>query len=556
MMRSVMGIAQFALLSATVFAQSAVIPPTPASNTTAADANPKFVIADVQVSPHRLFNRSGLSFVHGDRYILRRTTMRDLIAISYGLEAGFVKEGPSWLEFDTYDITAELPPGATADTEKLMLRALLEDRFKLVVHKGMSSIQAYTLMPGDGKVKMKPSDGTDDPGCKFQPSAPNQTPGPPLYVAFSCHNISMETFAKSLHGWTYDYSHGPILDSTGLKGTWDFDIKWTPRQLLASAGADGISIYDAVDKQLGLKLELQPASMPAVIVDSVNRTPTPNAPDLDKIMPPLPPPEFEVATIKPSRPDEQGNGRITADQVNLQATPLKFLIIFAWDLTPNDDEVIVGAPKWLDSDRFDIVAKVSSDAVGNTAQNPMPVDIEDLRHMLRTLLTDRFQMQTHMEDRPLDAYTMIAVNPKLRKADPNSRTRCGENPGPDGKDPRIANPALNRLISFQNMTMAQIGEEFQELAGGYIHSPVLDATGITGTWDFTLSFSSADLTRGGGGGVGAAPAPQGAPTASDPNGAVSFFDAINKQLGLKLEKQKRPLPVLVIDHIEEKPTEN
>ncbi len=183
MMRSVMGIAQFALLSATVFAQSAVIPPTPASNTTAADANPKFVIADVQVSPHRLFNRSGLSFVHGDRYILRRTTMRDLIAISYGLEAGFVKEGPSWLEFDTYDITAELPPGATADTEKLMLRALLEDRFKLVVHKGMSSIQAYTLMPGDGKVKMKPSDGTDDPGCKFQPSAPNQTPGPPLYVS-------------------------------------------------------------------------------------------------------------------------------------------------------------------------------------------------------------------------------------------------------------------------------------------------------------------------------------------------------------------------------------
>jgi uncharacterized protein (TIGR03435 family) len=479
--------------------------------------------------------------------------MRDLIAISYGLEAGFVKEGPSWLEYDTFDITAKLPPGATPDSEKLMLRALLADRFKLVLHNGTSSIQAYTLMPGNGKVKMKPSDGSDDSGCKFQQSS-IQTPGPPVYVAFSCHNVSMETLAKNLHGWTYDYSHGPVLDGTGLKGTWDFDIKWTPRQLLASAGADGISIYDAVDKQLGLKLELQPATMPAVIVDSVNHTPTPNSPDLDKIMPPLPPPEFEVATIKPSKPEEQGNGRITGNQINLQATPLKFLIIYAWDLNPIDDEVIVDAPKWLDSDRFDIVAKVSSDAGGNTAQNPTPVDPEDLRHMLRALLTERFQMQTHMEDRPTDAYTMIAVNPKLRKADPNSRTRCGENPGPDGKDPRIANPALNRLISCQNMTMAQIGEKFQELAGGYIHSPVLDATGLTGTWDFTLSFSSVDLTRGGG--AVAAPPSQGAPTAPDPNGAVSFFDAINKQLGLKLEKQKRPLPVLVIDHIEEKPTEN
>jgi uncharacterized protein (TIGR03435 family) len=103
--------------------------------------------------------------------------------------------------------------------------------------------------------------------------------------------------------------------------------------------------------------------------------------------------------------------------------------------------------------------------------------------------------------------------------------------------------------------MAQTAEMFQEfIAPDYIYNPIQDATGITGSWDFTLSFSSANLTMGGG--MGAPPPPQGVPTASDPNGAVSFFDAISKQLGLKLEKQKRPLPVLVIDHIEEKPTEN
>jgi uncharacterized protein (TIGR03435 family) len=185
------------------------------------------------------------------------------------------------------------------------------------------------------------------------------------------------------------------------------------------------------------------------------------------------------------------------------------------------------------------------------------IEIDDLRKMVRTLLEERFKMQAHMEDRPINAYTLIAVNPKLRKADPLSRTRCTEGPGPDGKDPRIANPALNRLITCQNMTMAQIGDELQRVASGYIYSPVLDGTGIKGSWDFTLSFSSADQTQaraaGGGNPSGSASSTDGA---SDPNGAITLFDAVNRQLGLKLEKQRRLSPVLVIDHIEEKPTEN
>jgi uncharacterized protein (TIGR03435 family) len=179
--------------------------------------------------------------------------------------------------------------------------------------------------------------------------------------------------------------------------------------------------------------------------------------------------------------------------------------------------------------------------------------------MLKTLLADRFKLQTHMEDRPGTAYTLIAVKPKLIQADPLSRTRCKEGPGPDGKDPRIATPVLNRLMSCQNMSMAQIGDELQKVAAGYIYSPVLDGTGIQGRWDFTLSFSSIDLTRGGGilnGGPPPGASPTGALATTDPNGALSLFDAVSKQLGLKLEKQTRPVPVLVIDHIEETPTEN
>jgi uncharacterized protein (TIGR03435 family) len=163
-------------------------------------------------------------------------------------------------------------------------------------------------------------------------------------------------------------------------------------------------------------------------------------------------------------------------------------------------------------------------------------------------------MKVHMEDRPVDAYTLTAVAPRLKPGDPTARTKCTEGPGADGKDPRIANPALNRLLTCQNMTMEQFGKLLPTITAGYIHATVPDATGLKGAWDFTLSFSSVGQPVPGAAPAATSAAPSDA--ASDPNGTVSLFDAIRKQLGLKLDKQKRTLPVLVIDQINEKPTED
>ena len=173
-----------------------------------------------------------------------------------------------------------------------------------------------------------------------------------------------------------------------------------------------------------------------LIVDSVNETPTPNAPDLATIMPPLPPVQFEVATIKPSAPDEkQGGGGIQRDGLSFHALPLKFLINFAWDLDPNATEQMVGAPKWLDSDKIDVEAKVGSDNMvqgGSTMQGIPPIALEDLREMLKQLLIERFEIKAHTEDLPEDAYSLVAVKPKMTKADPTERARCDVGPGPAG----------------------------------------------------------------------------------------------------------------------------
>jgi uncharacterized protein (TIGR03435 family) len=552
MRRAFAGMIFAGLLSSAAHCQSAEAP--------AAAAPAAFTIADVHQSAHStraVFFTGGV--FRGGRYVAHNATMLDLITEAYGVDADKVLGGPAWLETTRFDVIAKGPANSTQDALKPMLQALLADRFKLVVHNDSKSVAVFALTVGKGKPKLKEADPSKAPdpqsnnGC-----VPQQQPNAPAdaipIIVVSCHNTTMEGFATVLRQFAGGYLSNPVVDQTGLKGAWDFDFRWTPRGALARAGADGISIFNSVDKQLGLKLDAQKAPLPVLVVDSANEKPTDNPPGIATALPPPPPAEFEVAVIKPSLPDAQLDGRVDGGQVSLQGVTLKFLMQFAWNLNPNDSESLVGAPKWLDTDKFDIIAKVAMDPAASGAAAAPQIDFDNLQQMLRALLIERFKMVVHTEDRPVSAYTLVADKPKLTKADPLNRTKCKEGPGADGKDPRIANPVLGRLLTCQNMTMAEFAQQLQTLAPGYIYYAVKDATELEGGWDFTLSFSAAGQGQGG----GAAPAASGGgpPTASDPSGAISLFEAINKELGLKLVKEKRSLPVLVIDHVEEKPTDN
>jgi uncharacterized protein (TIGR03435 family) len=559
MKRALAGISFLALLFCLgVSGQSG---PTPSTDATAAPA--VFEVADIHMSKRTTnapFFTGGV--FRGGRYAVHNATMVDLIAAAYGVDNDKVLGGPAWLETDRYDVIAKASASTKPDALKPMLQALLADRFKLVAHADTKPVPVFALTVGKGKPKMKESDGSGNSGCQPRIDPPNPTPGASIDLIVACHNVTMDAFATTIRQFGANVLNNPVIDSTGLKGTWDFELKWTIRPVPGSSGSDNTSIFDAVDKQLGLKLEAQKAPLPVIVVESASEKPTDNPPGIAKSLPAAPPAEFEVAIIKPSPPDANPGGRMDGSQISLQAITLKSLMTIAWNLNPNDSDGLVGAPKWLDSDKFDIIAKVSTDMATGPGNAPQ-MGFDDLQQMLRALLIDRFHMEIHMEDRPVNAYTLVADKPKLTKADPMNRTKCKEGPGPDGKDPRIANPVLNRLLTCQNMTMAEFADQLQSLAGGYIYYPVKDATGLEGGWDFTLSFSAIARIRGGGGGgggrggdAGTAPPGGGASTPSDPNGAVSLFDAVSKQLGLKLVKEKRPLPVLVIDHVDEKPTDN
>jgi uncharacterized protein (TIGR03435 family) len=501
---------------------------------------PRFDLADVHPN-HELNPTPEVTggVLRGGRYELRQASMLDLIATAWRVDADIVLGGPTWLQMDRFDVIATAPADTPPEKIRLMLQNLLAERFKLAVHKEMKPLPAFALVAGKSKPNLKESDGSGKAACESK----REQGGTP-YLLVSCRNMNLEEFAQDLRGLATPFINRPVMDRSGLKGAWDFDFRFTPwSATTAQSRSDGITIFDALEKQLGLKLEPQKAPAPALVVDRVNRTPADNPPEVTRNLPPSPMTAFEVAVIKPSRPETIQNLSLQpGGQVDIQALSLKTLIGLAWHLDPDTSEMIVGAPKFLDSARFDIVAKPPA---SSGPRNAVPLDVDELRLLLKSLLKDRFGLSTHMEDRTVTAYTLVAVKPKLRKADPSNPTRWREGPGPDGKDPRITNPLLSRLVTFQNVTTAQFAELIPLIFSGSYLGPVLDLTGLNGAWDFTLSFSSEGLVRRAGRG--------GDPNLND---VVSIFDAIESQLGLKLEKHKRPIPVLVIDHIQEKPTDN
>ena len=544
---------------------------------------PKFEVADVHASPPTLRPQPAGPFYGDGRYELQTVNMLDLIHTAYGVDPERVYGGPNWLEMERFDVIAKTPNGSNAESRKLMLQALLADRFKLVFHNDSKPMPAYGLTV-EKNAKLHEAGGTGETGCNFKiESAPQQrqqapTPGGPPpsitlpVLSYTCHNTTMAAFAANISSIPAgpNLDNKPVVDQTGLKGVYDFSFNYTPT---IPAGVNIAVIgqqqpfADVMEKELGLKLQLTTAPLPVILVDSAQK-PTPNSPDGAKAFPP-PPTEFDVAEIKPSPAAPAGGGRggtmampeIKNGRVIVPGITLQNLVMVAWDLNSPDE--LIGAPKWLNSDRFDLIAKAPAGvALGDLmAQNnrSMPINLKALAPMIRALVVERFKLTVHTEQRPIEAYSLVAVKPKLQKSDPTARTRWNEGPAPDGKDPRKANPILGRLVTCQNVTMAQFAELLPGIAPGYIHNEVLDKTGLEGGWDFTLSFSGNGFQAGGGGGRGgdAPPPPSGAAAeASDPSGGLSLLDALQKQVGLKLEMQKRPFPVLVIDHIEQKPTDN
>lgn len=237
-------------------------------------APPSFEVADVKV------NKSGearmaVDFLPGGKLSMRNVPMRVMVAMAYTVRPDAVTGGPDWLESDRFDIVAKALQTTSPDDLRLMLRTLLAERFALAVHTGQKPGPAYGLVLGKTGSKLQPSEAAllTDQRC-----GPGEGEAGQKHVV--CRHITMTMLADQLQEFAPRDIAVPVVDQTGLSGAYNFKLDWTPA-VRAAAGASldapaGPTLFDAVETQLGLKLESKKLPLPVIVIDRVERVPTDN----------------------------------------------------------------------------------------------------------------------------------------------------------------------------------------------------------------------------------------------------------------------------------------
>ena len=259
--------------------------------------------------------------------------------------------------------------------------------------------------------------------------------------------------------------------------------------------------------------------------------------------------EFDAATVKPAAPltgrgaPRGGPGTADPGRVNYTSLSVKNLLMTAYSLPVNQ----VLGPAWIDSERYDIVAKV-----------PPGATKEQVNVMLQNLLADRFTLVVHREAREMPLYELVVAKSGLKMKpyveDPNApKPEPGKITFDKNGNPIVApgglmmssSPGKRRVTA----TKASIGGSPSLITtlAAEVGRPVVDKTGLSGFYDYSIEFRPQ--------GPNAAPPGQQPPPPSDSD-APDIVVAVQEQLGLRLEAKKGPIEVVVVDSGSKTPTEN
>jgi len=270
-----------------------------------------------------------------------------------------------------------------------------------------------------------------------------------------------------------------------------------------------------------------------------------------------PPPAFEVVSIKPDHGDPrrimigmQPGGRFSAMNITV-----KFLLQEAYGMK---DSQISGLPGWAETEHYDIEAKPEDSFVEQNRKLNRDEDQARVRLMLQGMLADRFQLKVHRESQETPVYALLVARngPKMKESNQQEdvplpsdafahRAQGPPNLSPEGFPAHPNVPATGAgiftTIGTKGIRLTARQRTMHDLANALTAGasrPVVDETGLTAKYDFVLTFFR--------------------PGATTPDGEAlpEIFSAIQSQLGLRLESQKRAVETLVIDHVERTPTAN
>ena len=286
---------------------------------------------------------------------------------------------------------------------------------------------------------------------------------------------------------------------------------------------------------------------------------------------PMDQPSFEVASVKKHVAENSGMmgarmimGGPPGDTSRWAASNVtaKMLIGTAYSMKPFQ---IAGGPSWIESERFDIDAKVEDSQAQQLQKLQRQEQQAQQALMLRSLLADRFKLQVTRSTKEGTVLELVVAKggTKLKEVPAPPDPQAGQQAPPPGPPPpeRGGGPpapppgAAMMMMGSNGLVTARMSAAtipmLMSLLSAQLGQQIVDKTGLPGHYDITLQFS----TQGLGGGMFLGPAMMGGTDSSADNGGASLFTALQEQLGLKLESTKGPVDTLTIDHIEE-PTEN
>jgi uncharacterized protein (TIGR03435 family) len=233
---------------------------------------PEFEVASVRAADPNIHAigvlqaQDALSLPPGGEFALKNRSVAELIQFAYAVHPTQVTGLPDWAFGKRYDVVAKAPQGAAPGSSRLMMKTLLASDFKLTAHIEDRPMLAFALMLAKKKPMLKESSGTELVGCHWGVAKLEQDG----QTRLECLRMNMADFVYLLPRFAPGYVDKPIRDMTGLTGSYDFVLEST-KKALVDAGSGGLTMYDALEKQVGLKLQEKKIPMPVVVVEHVEQ---------------------------------------------------------------------------------------------------------------------------------------------------------------------------------------------------------------------------------------------------------------------------------------------
>ena len=453
-------------------------------------------------------------------------SLKTFLKTAYGIEDIQIAGGPKWLDSELFDIDAKPPsPFASPAEMKLMLRALLAQRFKLSTHTDTNALPVYSLIVAKTGAKLQPANAFSASGYGNGPTMVRGT----LDTAQLAHLLT------PVLGRT-------VIDNTGLHGNYKIDLTWA-----ADDQPSGPSLFTAIQEQLGLKLEPTKGPVEVLVIDHAEQpsmdgaelsspAPASLAPVAMQMQSPDKPPaagapaKFEVVSLKPSAPNvgHHMGVQLFPDRIVMNYDSLATLICVAYNIPYWE---LSGGEGWMlrdptdPKDHFDLEAKLPQD-LGPYDMKHANFEIGDkrIREMMQDMLADRFHLKFHVET-VSGTVSVLEQSGKPLQLVP-SKLKYAEMYG-DGYS-EIGGAVEGKGVGVYNASMPQLARFLSETL---LHHPVIDKTGLDGRYDFRSAtiVTKEDFESG---------------------NVMNLYLPAVKEMGLKLTQATGPVEKFVIDHAE------